>query len=115
VGSSDVFSTRSRSKFLSCSYSADQYGHGNAGIHGAIDCLYVVGNQAWIGGVATDKNADGERVITLVEDNGTSVDDPPDQINLSWFDPAAIGISPNCLDAPALPLFPMTNGEVKVD
>ena len=94
---------------------SDQFGHGNGGVHVALDCLLVVGNQAWIGGVATDKNFDGLRVITMVEDNGTSVHDPRDQISFSWVDPASFGFSPNCLDAPDLPLVPITNGEVKVD
>lgn len=94
---------------------SDQFGHGNNGVHVAIDCVHVVGNRAWLGGVATDKTFEGLRVITLVEDNGTSAHETPDQISFTVIDPAQFGISPNCNDAAALPLFPLSGGEVKVD
>jgi hypothetical protein len=88
----------------------DQFGHGNAGIHVVVDCLEVVGNQAWISGVVQGGPYDGEPTTTRVEDNGTSENDPPDQISFS--------IHPALRDCHAmrpLPLFPLTGGEVKVE
>ena len=94
---------------------SDQFGHGNNGVHVVIDCVYVVGNQAWLGGVATDKTFGGLRAITRVEDNGTSPHETPDQISFTWLNPAQVGFSPDCNDAAALPLFPLPAGEVKVN
>jgi hypothetical protein len=93
---------------------SDQFGHSNGGLHVKIDCLHVVGNQAWLGGVATDKNFEGMRVITRIADNGTSTHEPPDQISFSVLDPAFFGLPEDCNAAVALPLFPLSGGEVKV-
>ncbi len=52
-------------------------------IHGFIDCLTVVGNEAWFAGHVTQSNEDfrvgGIRGFRVV-DNGEGEDDPPDQI-----------------------------------
>ena len=93
----------------------DQFGHGNGGVHVVVDCLQVFGNRAWIGGIAKgDENFEGQRVITEVEDNGTSANEPPDQISFSVVNPAQFGLSEDCRTMPPLPLFPLTSGEVKV-
>jgi len=88
----------------------DQFGHGNNGVHVVVDCVHVVGNQAWISGVANDKTFDGSPVITRVSDNGKSANDPPDQISFSF-----IGLALSCHDMPPLPLLTMTRGQVTVD
>ena len=85
---------------------SDQFGHGNGGLHVAIDCVNVVGDQAWVSGVATSGNFQGFDftglpVITRVA--------APNQISFSF-----IGNPTSCLAAPNLPLFPISNGEVKV-
>jgi hypothetical protein len=87
---------------------SDQFGHGNGGVHVAIDCLNVIGNVATIGGVATDQNFGGLRVLTRVVDN-------PDLISFSIINPVQFGLNPDCHAAQGLPLFPITNGQVKVD
>jgi hypothetical protein len=93
----------------------DQFGHGNGGLHADVDCLRVVGNKAWIGGLITHGQFEGQRVVTEVEDNGTSTDETPDQISFSVVNPAQFGLSEDCRLLPELPLFPLQGGEVKVD
>jgi hypothetical protein len=91
----------------------DQFGHGNGGIHVAVNCLEVVGNQAWISGVITkafDETLVGVRTGTRVVDNGTSAHDPPDQISFS-----IIGALFDCHARRPYPLFDLSGGEVKVD
>ena len=47
-------------------------------------------------------------VITRVRDNGTSQNDPPDEISFSW-----IGDSRSCVEQPGdLPLFALPQGQV---
>jgi hypothetical protein len=48
-------------------------------------------------------------VITLVQDNGNSANDPADAISFSF-----IGNANPCTAAPPLPLVPMTDGQVQV-
>lgn len=92
----------------------DQFGHGNGGIHVAVDCLEVVGNRAWISGVITqapDESLIGQRGGTTVEDNGTSANDPPDRTSFTY-----VALPRDChVRYPFMPLFPLSGGEVKVD
>jgi len=84
-------------------------------IHVAVDCLAVHGNQAVVGGVITHATgaADGsvgQRAITSVKDNGTSANDPPDQLSFSFF---PVGV--DCTIDPAVfPFVNLTNGQVRV-
>ena len=92
----------------------DQFGQGDGGIHVQIDCLFVQGNTAWVSGFITSGNVGGVDVtglpvITEVQDNGKSANDPPDLISFSF-----IGVAASCTTHPALPLNPMTNGQVTV-
>ena|SRR2546426_260189 len=118
VGSSDIVPPGTDANF---SLVAIQHGDGSVsgqwqdsfgkdapgvGVHVAIDCVNVVGNEAWVSGVATDKTFAGQPVITRVA--------APDQISFSIINPAQFGLSASCLDAQNLPLFPITNGQVKV-
>jgi hypothetical protein len=93
---------------------SDQFGHGDGGLHIAVDCVTVVGNHAWVGGVVTESDVPGQvgtRAYTEVVDNGTSANDPPDQISYSYT-----GLNAN-FGCPTivLPLFAMPDGQVKVD
>lgn len=87
----------------------DRFAQGG-GFHATVDCVFVDGNDAWISGVIQGGDFDGLPVITRVQDNGSSTNDPPDQISFSF-----IGVALSCLAAPDLPLFPLQGGEVKVD
>lgn len=97
----------------------DQFGGGLGGFHAVIDCLSVEGNQAWLSGVIThgvfhdpdfgDFDLTGLPVWTTVRDNGTSQNDPPDQISLSM-----IGTPDTCTDQPGGPLFEVPQGQVVV-
>ena len=93
---------------------SDQFGHGDGGLHIAVDCLLIVGNRAFIGGEVTESNIDaqvGTRAFTSVQDNGTSAHDPPDEISYSYVGLASTFRCPPIL----VPLFPLSGGEVKVD
>lgn len=92
----------------------DQFGQGQGGIHVQINCLFVQGNEAWVSGIISSGTAGGVDlsglpVITRVQDNGTSANDPPDAISFSF-----IGLAAACTTAPNLPLVPMTAGQVSV-
>ena len=71
----------------------DTYAGGGLGIHVNIDCMIIDGNTAIVGGIAThgysnffgDEDLAGKYVVTKVVDNGTSNNDPLDQISYSWF------------------------------
>jgi hypothetical protein len=79
-------------------------------IHIAVDCLVVVGNDAWVSGMITRPDSlAGLRAITRVRDNGTSANDPADQISFTF-----INIGATCTDQPNLPLFDLINGQVTV-
>jgi len=53
------------------------------GIHATIDCLSVDKNNAWVSGVITQGYRAGQPVSARVRDNGTSANDPPDEISFS--------------------------------
>jgi hypothetical protein len=88
------------------------FGRGTAavGLHVEVDCLVVVGNEAWVSGVITrPASLAGLPAITRVRDNGTSTNDPADQVSFTF-----IGIAATCTDQPDLPLFDLINGQVTV-
>ena len=95
----------------------DRWANGN-GFHAVIDCVSVSddGTEAWVSGVITQGRIDdfdlaGLPVATRVKDNGTSANDPPDQISWSWFG----GDATSCTAHADYPLFDVPKGQVKVD
>ncbi len=81
-------------------------------IHLDVDCLVVVGNQAWIGGVvknSSDPTLVGTRFVFTVVDNGEG-GGAVDELG----EPAASTLQSDCLTQPALPLLPLTNGNFQV-
>jgi hypothetical protein len=79
-----------------------------------VNCLSVAGNQAWIGGTITHGNVNGVdvtgvAVVTEVQDNGQSANDPPDTISFTFFN---LGVT--CDQQPQLPLVQLTSGQVNV-
>ncbi|MGH7613926.1 MAG: hypothetical protein ACREMW_07800, partial [Gemmatimonadales bacterium] len=90
-------------------------GFGGIGIHVAVNCLNVIGNQAWVSGVITHSRIPGLAgldAVTTVVDNGRSANDPPDQISFSF-----IGAGIDCNAAPAFPLqlISVPQGQVTVE
>jgi hypothetical protein len=80
-------------------------------VHVEISCLVVEGNDAWVSGLITHPDSlAGLPAITQVRDNGTSANDPPDQVSFTF---QALSVD-ECLDQPDLPLFDLNNGEVEV-
>ena len=99
----------------------DRFANGD-GFHAVIDCLVVDGNRAWVSGVITSGRVTdpdtgevfdlaGLDVFTTAVDNGTSANDPVDQISFSF-----IGFEIPCTDATELdlPLFDAPEGQVTV-
>lgn len=79
-------------------------------LHVQVDCLVVVGNEAWVSGVITRPALfAGLSAVTRVSDNGTSANDPPDQVSFTFIDTGF-----TCTDQPDLPLFDLINGQVTV-
>ena len=93
----------------------DTFAGGQEGLHVAVDCINIVGNGAVIAGVITHGiaggiNVSGQRAITAVVDNGTSANDPPDQLSFSFFfDGDCSSLTPG-----DFPLFDLAHGQVKV-
>jgi hypothetical protein len=92
----------------------DQFGQGEGGIHVDVNCLRVIGNQAWVSGIVKSDNIKdvdltGQPAITRVADFGKSHNDPPDAISFTFI------LAIPCTAAPPLPLLPMTDGQVKVE
>jgi len=93
----------------------DRFANGN-GFHAVIDCVSVVGNEAWVSGVITSGTFDGFDltglpVATRVRDNGTTANDPADQISFSWI---GEGFALPCTDQPPYDLFDAPEGQVVV-
>lgn len=81
-------------------------------IHLDVDCLVVVGNQAWIGGViktSSDPSLIGQRRVFTVVDNGEG-GGAVDELG----EPVVSALMLDCLTQPALPLLPLTNGNFQV-
>lgn len=92
----------------------DRFANGD-GFHAVVDCLVVIGNDAWISGVITQGRFNGIdlaglEVLTRVRDNGTSRNDPADQISFSFIDTEL----PDCTEQPDLPLQDAPEGQVTV-
>jgi len=80
--------------------------------HVVVDCLTVVGNQAWIGGVishsATNPALAGQRVVWTVVDNGEP------GIGVDQGSIPVPGDAPACGTQPQLALIPWAAGNVQV-
>jgi hypothetical protein len=98
----------------------DRFANGD-GFHAVIDCLVVEGNRAWISGIITSGrftdpdtgevfDLAGLYVLTSVQDNGTSANDPADQISLSFID---FEQTP-CTETPDVDLLDAPEGQVTV-
>lgn len=98
---------------------------GTGGVHVVVDCINIFDNFAIIGGVITQGNVGGvnvigQRAVTAVVDNGTSTNDTPDQLSLSFIGAAAVqflgSADCNALTPSAFQgfLFNLTNGQVTV-
>jgi hypothetical protein len=97
----------------------DRFAKGD-GFHAVIDCLVVEGNRAWVSGVITSGRVTdpdtgevfdlaGLDVFTSVQDNGTSANDPVDQISFSF-----IGEEIPCTEQENVDLLDAPEGQVTV-
>jgi hypothetical protein len=81
------------------------------GVHGVIDCLSVVGNEAWASGVITSGLHVGLPYSIRLRDLGTSANQPPDQISPGHVGDGAIP----CTAHPDYELFDFPDGQVTVN
>ena len=92
----------------------DRFSHGG-GIKAVVDCVRVVGNQAWVSGWITsgragDNDLAGLPFTTRVQDNSTSGAQPPDQVSTSH-----VGDETPCSEMVPWDLFDMPQGQVVVN
>ena len=101
---------------------ADRFATGN-GFKAVLDCVSVVGNEAWVSGVITQGtlrdfpepgdvfDLKGIFLAARVQDNGTTANDPVDMISFSIlsFDP-----EPPCTDHVPYDLLDAPEGQVVV-
>lgn len=105
----------------------DTFSGGGQGIHVDVDCMNIVnGNFAIIGGVVTQGfvtglgDVSGQRAVTAIVDNGTSVNDPADQLSFSFIGAVATNLlgSTDCNELTPADfqgfLNNLTHGQVKV-
>jgi hypothetical protein len=91
-------------------YQASTHGPGGAQIRVSVDCLHVVGNQAWAGGVivsAGNPNNIGHPVSLRFIDNGEGVNMPPDEFGGVWTEY-------DCATEPELSTRQLTIGNLQV-
>lgn len=97
----------------------DRFAQGD-GFHAVINCVSVVGFDAWVSGVITSGtftdpdtgevfDLAGLPVATRLRDNGTSANDPADQISFSF-----LGDPTPCTAHSPYPLFDAPEGQVRV-
>lgn len=94
----------------------DRFANGD-GFHAKLDCVYIVGRDAWVSGVITSGTTDngatdltGASVWTRVQDNGTSKNSATDKIFYSvLYDATPCYATPNYG-----PLVDAPNGQVIV-
>lgn len=87
----------------------DRFGGGGDGVHAIINCLRVVGNEAWVSGIVTNGFRAGRTLNQRVVDNGTTANDAPDQVSGS-----STRLDATCEDQPDKRLFDLKNGQVKI-
>ena len=97
----------------------DTFAGGGEGIHVAVDCLNVIANAAIVGGVITHGTSggvdvSGQRALTAVVDNGTSANDPPDQLSFSFF-PTGVDCTALVIGDFAGSLINLGHGQVQVN
>ena len=84
-------------------------------VHIDVDCLVIVGNQAWFSGPAKKNVIDGVTqppglyLVFRVQDNGEGANDPPDAASPGFSGPPMA-----CRFMPAFPLVPNANGNIQV-
>jgi hypothetical protein len=89
-------------------------------IHGDVDCLAIMGNQAWVSGPITKYIVNGQSLPTTnrtflvrVEDNGEGATEPPDRA--SFIAEPLIPIPQRCRLRAALVMSVNENGNIQVE
>lgn len=93
---------------------SDRFPQIDGGFQAVLNCISIVGNDAWVSGVIISGTANGQDltglpVATRVRDNGTSANDPPDDVSFSF-----IGDPTPCTEHVDYPLFTSPQGQVVI-
>jgi hypothetical protein len=88
---------------------SDRFSRG-FGVRGVIDCLAVEGNRAWVSGLITDGFLAGQYFSSSAQDNGTSANDPVDQIGRTSISDEPL----DCSTKDAVELADAPDGQVTV-
>lgn len=88
-------------------------------VHSTVECMSIVGNQAWMAGRATKvtinnkTRPDLEGITTAwrVEDNGEGANSPPDRASLVFF---RSNPQLHCQNRPPIPMTPSATGNIQV-
>ena len=95
----------------------DQFVQPFGGVHVTVNCLVVVGNDAWVSGVGPE-HAFGNEWVTRVRDNGTTANDPADQLSFTLpvgqFVPRLGGVRQDCNGTQDFRVFDAPEGQVIV-
>ena len=95
----------------------DQFSQPFGGVHVSVNCLVVVGNDAWVSGVGPEHSF-GNEWVTRVRDNGTTANDPADQLSFTLrvgqSVPRLGGVRQNCNGMQDFLLFDAPQGQVVV-
>ena len=94
----------------------DTFFRGVAGVHIAVTCVAVVGDDAWVSGIFKKVSKGFEFLLGLpaiirVQDNGNAVNGGIDRASPGFL----AGDDQDCLLMPALQLFDLSNGEVRIN
>ena len=87
-------------------------------VHGTIDCMTIVGNQATMSGVATHSDIEGYPPGSLfwfrVVDNGEGNNSDPDQFSDVWGVPEGYPCTESLESHPLYEIFDIEHGNVQV-
>jgi hypothetical protein len=91
--------------------------NGGGGVHVTLNCLAVIGHDAWVSGVGPE-HPFGNEWVARVRDNGTTANDPADQLSFTLpvgqFVPRLGDIRRDCNATQDLVLFDAPQGQVVV-
>ena len=91
--------------------------NGGGGVHVTVNCLAVIGHDAWVSGVGPEHDF-GNEWVARVRDNGTNRNDPADQISFTLpvgqFAPRLGDVRRDCNSTQDFFVFDAPQGQVVV-
>jgi hypothetical protein len=88
-------------------------------VHADINCLRIVGNEAFLTGLVTNSNTDrfpeGSKLYITAQDNGEGVNDPPDRVQVLVISPSSPIFSIDCNTTLRPGRLPVERGNISVN